>query len=287
MMINGNTQVYGVIGDPIRHSLSPQLHNAVFSDFKKNRVYLAFEVHSDDLFDAVESLRSLGIKGINVTIPHKEKIMNFLDEIPQSLDRAIGAVNTVVIKDRRLIGFNTDGPAFITDLKEQFNFDPQGKMICIAGSGGAARAVALYLLQMKCETLHIHNRARERAEGLVKYLKDAAGDNDVRVLEDWEKDTPKSMDLIINATSCGMKLSDPLPIPVEIIKRSSHLYDLIYSPKETKLITEAKGLGLKVAGGLGMLIHQASLSQQIWFPSEEEPKKIVKAMRSTYAKCGG
>lgn len=280
MDINGKTVVYGIIGHPVKHTLSPLLHNAVFAHRCVNAVYVPFEVAPDNLFGAVDGFRTLGIKGLNVTLPHKEQVMHYLDTTPNLVDKAIGAVNTLVMTDERVIGFNTDGMGFIADLKDQFAFEPEGRSALVIGAGGSARAIVFSLLEAGIEKLYIFNRTADRAKGLAEYAFQYFPDRTIEAVVSID-DVPAKVDLAVNCTSCGMGEKDPFPIDPDILKKITRVYDVIYSPVETKLLQEARRRGITCANGIGMLIHQACVAHRLWFPDADR-LEVYTVMRKAY-----
>lgn len=285
MDISGKTAVYGIFGYPVAHSVSPQIHNAFFRRKGIDAVYVPFEVRPDYLVEAVESLRSVGIRGVNVTVPHKEQAANLIDEIANDIDRAIGAVNTISVRDGRLRGFNTDGPGFIEDLQEGFHFQPKGQNALVLGAGGTARAIAFYLLKENCGELFIYNRTPERAKGLAGYLMRFFPKARVRAVLTIEELAGERLNLVVNATSCGMKPDDPFPVNPDVLENTQLVYDVIYAPAETKLIAEARKRKVRAANGAGMLIRQACLAETIWNP--QIPKhEIYPIMREAATACG-
>ncbi len=264
MTVDAHTHLYGIFGSPVRHSLSPLIHNTAFDHLKMNAAYMAFEVSKEQLPLAFEAVRSLGIRGVNITIPHKEAACNFVDEIPEVIDRTAGALNTVVNKQGKLFGYNTDGVGFLIALKEELGFHPAGKTALVLGAGGSARAVVFALANAQAEKIMIHNRTQERAEGLADFLSASCTDMEIEAVESLEAVKGRKIDLVVNATSCGMKVEDPLPMDLNHLQKGACVYDLIYAPSETKLLKEAKRLGLPCANGLGMLAGQAALSFGLW-----------------------
>ncbi|OGW90781.1 MAG: shikimate dehydrogenase [Omnitrophica bacterium RIFCSPHIGHO2_02_FULL_63_14] len=260
--VNSHTQLYGIIGHPVGHSLSPQLHNALFGKLGLNAVYLAFDVDGPRLGFALEAVRTLGIKGLNVTVPHKETVLEFIDEIPEDLDRCVGAVNTIVNRDGRLFGYNTDVPGFLMALREELGFDPRGKKILVLGAGGAARAAVFALAWAGADAVTIHNRTPARAKGLEGYLATHFGDTDVRAVDAGEAAAGK-VDLVVNATSLGLKAFDPPPFDLGSLKGKPAAYDIVYG-RATKFLETAARLGLPHAGGGGMLAAQAAASFALW-----------------------
>ncbi len=280
--VDAATELYGIFGNPARHSLSPFIHNTLFRELGINAVYLAFQIEENSLALAFEAIRALGMRGVNVTIPFKEKAENFVDEIPEDIDRGVGAINTVVNKKGRLFGFNTDGPGFIRALKEELAFTPEGKRIFLLGAGGAARGAAFAAAHAKADEIFIHNRTPGRAEGLAEYLAEHFPETEIRPISGFEELRGNKIDLVVNATSCGMKPDDPPPFDLKLLGHQACVYDLIYSPAETHLLKQAKNLGWVHANGLGMLANQAALSFALWTGRSEG---IREAMRETLKKC--
>ncbi len=282
--VNAQTQLYGILGNPVDHSLSPLIHNTLFHELNLNSVYLAFRVEKESLGLAFEAIRSLGIRGVNVTIPHKEAVLEFVDEIPEDIDRSVGALNTVVNRDGKLYGYNTDGSGFLIALKEELDFNPAGKNVLLLGAGGGARGAAFSLARARAEKILIHNRTSERAEGLVNYLAEYFPENDIQMMDSWALLKKEKIDLVVNATSQGMRDSDEISFNLKLLNTKASVYDLIYSPKETKLFKLAKSLGLPCANGLGMLATQAALSFELWTGKKEG---VREKMLETLKKCLG
>lgn len=267
MRIDGNTKLTGIIGYPVRHSLSPLMHNRAFEAMGLNFCYVPMEVHPELLEDAVKGLRALGFVGVNVTVPHKEAILEYLDEISEEA-RFIGAVNTVRIIEGKLEGYNTDSRGFIRAISEE-GILPKGKEVFLAGAGGAAKAVAFGLCGV-CSKLYIYNRTAEKAEAIAKKLRQRGCP--VEVLENPR--VPDSVGLVINATSLGLKEDDPLPLDVNTLKRGQIVYDLIY--KTTPLLKEASSRGLRAIDGSGMLLWQAVDAFRIW-TGKEPPLEVMRS----------
>lgn len=284
MDINGRTKLYGIFGYPLSHTLSPRLHNAVFERQKVDAVYLPFEVKPDYIGEAIDALRSLGIAGVNVTFPHKEEAAKLVDEIPHDIDRGIGAINTIVARQGHLAGFNTDGPGFMEDIKDKFNFSPDGKRVFLVGAGGAARAIAFCLVKAGCGELMIHNRTPERAKGLSDYISSFFPKSEVRAVLSVDEIRGNRVDLLVNATSCGMKPEDPFPVNPDMLRMTQLVYDVIYTPSETKLIREARKKKMHSANGIGMLVYQAAFAQALWFPDTDK-RAVANIMKETLAVC--
>lgn len=264
MIISGKTLVCGVIGDPIEHTLSPIMHNAAFKALKLDFAFLAFKVKAADVEKAVSGMRALGIHGLNVTMPHKSAVINYLDEVDQAA-KAIGSVNTILNKDGRLFGFNTDGVGALQALREN-GVELRGKKVLLLGEGGAARAIA-YTLAREADELVILNRTAKQAAELANLLKQTF---DRKVVADALspnaiKDTLQDSDVLINATSVGMKPNaNQTPVAFEWLRPDLAVMDIVYNPVETKLAKDAKAAGAKVVSGFEMLIYQGAASFEIW-----------------------
>lgn len=277
LKIDYKTSLYGLIGDPIEKSLSPDIHNLSFSNNSENGVYLAFQVKKNELKNAVESIKALKIKGFNVTIPHKVEIIKYLDELDFEAE-TLGAVNTVKNENGKLKGYNTDGRGFI-ELLNQNNFIPIGKEILVIGAGGAARAIVMLLAKEKAKKIVILNRTEKKAVE----LKEEVGKLFKETIIDVKVDDYKKFDLVINTTSVGMHPNiEDIPMEVKLLDENCVVCDIIYKPLETKLLKEAESRGLKTIKGLGMLINQALLSEEIWLNRkiirediEEKLSKII------------
>lgn len=269
MVINSQTALLGLLGNPVTHSLSPLIHNSIFQQKSMNAAYLCFEVRPDSLASAVEGLKRLGAVGFNLTIPHKEKVIPLLDGVSEEV-RLIHAVNTVKNNKGKLVGYNTDGAGFIDSLKLKGGFSPQGKEACILGAGGAARSVAFYLCKEGVASLGLYDIERPRAKALAHGLKKIFKNINVTVL-DRKEGLPESAALLINATGVGMRDSDPALLDATFFGRRKDLfvYDLIYNPAKPALLNEAERQGLKTMNGLWMLVYQALRALTIWFERDD------------------
>lgn len=273
--LNAQTELYGIFGNPVRHSLSPLIHNASFRRFRRNAVYLFFEIHPSLLESAFEAIRSLGIRGVNVTIPFKEAALNFLDEVPEDLDRCIGAINTVVHKNGKLVGYNTDSAGFLSALREELGISPRGKRALVLGAGGAARGVAFALAHAEADKILIHNRTHERARGLADRVASHFPHTEVLAVKRFENLASEKVDLVVNATSCGLHETDPSPMDLRLLTHTSGVFDLIYSSGQTPFLKQAGQLGLSCTNGLGMLVAQAALSFGLWTGLREGVKETM------------
>jgi len=273
----------GIFGYPVGHTLSPLFQNAAFKALGINAEYVVFEVAPKDLEDAVQVIRSPEFLGANLTIPHKEKVIPFLDEVT-SMAKKCGSVNTIVNCGGKLRGETTDGPGFIRSLKEETGMSPKGKRILLAGAGGAARAVAFALAEAKAD-VYLTNRTAEKGEKLVSDLKNFYPQNTVTYIPFSERADAlrrEKIDILINATSVGIEKEKnlPLTIPSPLRGEDNRLIvcDLIYNRK-TLLLQSAQRLGLKTIDGLGMLIHQGALSFQLWTGKTAPIKKMFAAVK--------
>ncbi|WP_456426013.1 shikimate dehydrogenase [Desulfurobacterium sp.] len=271
LRITGKTDVYGIFGFPVKHSLSPLMQTAAFEALGIDAVYVPFEVNPDNLGGAVSGLRAMNIKGINVTVPLKEKIVPFLDRIDE-VAAFLGAVNTVKNENGVLSGYNTDGDGFVDSLEEE-GVDVRGKTVLLIGAGGSGKAVAFALLKRGAGRVIIANRTLDRAVALSEKLK-SYGDVEAISLEDVER-VLSSADLIVNTTSVGMRETDPPLFDYEVIPPSVVVVDIIYKPFKTELLKVAEGKGAKIINGLGMLVHQGARAFRIW-TGKEPPVDVMK-----------
>lgn len=278
-MITGKTKNLGVIGWPIAHSFSPNMHNAAIAEAGLDYTYMAMPVKPEDLKEAVAGVRALGFKGINVTIPHKQAIMEFLDEIHDDA-RIIGAVNTVVNEDGRLIGYNTDIDGFINALKAT-GFDCKDKKVVMLGAGGAARAVIWGFIKEGISRLTIAVRNVPKvlplAESFSSYL-------DIKVINWIDKeysDALKECELLVNTTPLGMypKIEAMPPVDFDALNPSAFVYDIIYTPAETMLLRKARENGLRTLNGEGMLAGQGAVAFKHWTGVEPDINVMAEALR--------
>jgi len=285
--IDGKTKVTGVFGYPVEHSLSPLFHNAAFASLGLNFVYLPLPVKPGELKAAVESIRSLNMVGVNVTIPHKEKVLPYLDEISPEA-KAIGAVNTIHNKRGKLTGYNTDGNGFIESLKKQGGFDPKDKNVFLLGAGGTAYAISFALIKGGIKKLILVNRTYSKGKGLLEHLKKIFQDKCQLSLVEFEERNSSlimsEIDLLINTTSLGMYPDDSLLITPEILPPNIFIYDVVYNRK-TPLLKLAEEKKLASLGGLDMLVYQGALSFGIW-TGQKAPVEVMKeALRKEESRC--
>ncbi len=279
--MDSRTGLFALIGNPVGHSKSPDMMNAALREMRLPNVYLAFKVEPSFLQDAVAGFRALGVKGWNVTIPHKVAIMDYLDAIDETA-KAIGAVNTVVYENGKWVGYNTDGPGYFRSLEEEWSLPFTRLNVVIVGAGGAARAVGYTLAKAGVPHITVLNRTLSKAEALGKQLSPMAR-TEVRPLNEGKKTIEKA-DLIINTTSVGMvPKCDETPFPVEWLGRGQYVSDLIYHPQETALLRGAKARGAQVQSGMGMLVYQAVIAFEKW-TGKKAPVSLMKQVLATSLK---
>ena len=264
------TRIAAVIGDPVRHSLSPRLHNAGFAALGLVWFYVACPVAKGQAAQAIEAMRTLSIEGLSVTMPHKKSVAVAVDDLSPTAAK-LGAVNCVRRDGDRLVGENTDGIGFVDSLRSQLHMDPDGLTIVIVGAGGAARSIALAMAEHGAQ-VGIFNRTASSAEEVVEIVGTASS----VVQEEAIRDA----DVIVNATPLGMS-NDSLPFDPSLLSKGQSLIDLIYEPEKTALLVEAESLGVKTLNGVGMLLHQAGAQFQLWTGCEPPLKEMAQAVGLT------
>ncbi|MFB3072549.1 MAG: shikimate dehydrogenase [bacterium] len=267
-----------IIGHPLGHTLSPLMHNTAFQELGLPYYYEAEDVPPEGLAEAVERFRAEGVVGLSVTIPHKEAILPFLDEVDEEVER-LGAANTVVLVEGRFVGTNTDGIGFMRSLKEDGGYDPEGRSAVVLGAGGAARAVAAHLALSGADSVVIANRTLSRAERLATDLARAVGRQCFEPLPLEATATAEAIrqaDCLINATSVGMAGDRRLPVPAALIEPHLVVYDIVYRPLVTPLLEAALARGASIINGLGMLVYQGAEAFRRW-TGQEMPIDIVRS----------
>jgi shikimate dehydrogenase len=267
MRINAKTNVVAIIGHPVGHSLSPAMHNAAFEAMGVDFCYVAFDVHPQDVREAVHAVRALGLAGLNVTVPHKEAVMSFLDKISPEAS-FIGAVNTIVNANGKLVGHNTDGRGFMRSLEEE-GVEVKDKVVHLIGVGGAARAVSYYLAQ-ECRELRLWGRTPER----VQRLADDLLINHKNIVVADSAEPGEDADVVINATPLGLKDTDNMPCDAGFLTLKQVAVDLIY--RETPWLRAAEAGGLRAVHGLGMLLWQGVLANELW-TGQEPPVDVMRS----------
>jgi len=267
MGVKATTSIYGIFGHPVKHSLSPDMHNSGFNELGLDSVYVAFDIEPENIGEATNSIRTMGIKGINITIPHKQTIIPFLDEV--SPDATLtGAVNTVKNENGRLSGFNTDVGGFLRAIREDLDFTPEGKTLFLIGAGGAARAVLSAFCMNGGAVVYISDILKDKASELADQFKANFENIRFETIEMEDKvilaEKFSEADILVNASPAGMDGVGSHDIPLASLKKSAVVYDLVYKPQNTKLLTDARELGHKASGGLTMLLYQGAESFEIW-----------------------
>ncbi|WP_434511811.1 shikimate dehydrogenase [Desulfitobacterium sp. AusDCA] len=267
---------FAVIGNPIAHSLSPAMHRGGYQAFGIEADYLRLKVEPNDLLQAIQGLKALGFSGWNVTIPYKEQIIPFLDELtPEAL--GAGAVNTVKVEAGRLIGHNTDGNGFVRSLQEICVLK-KGMQVVILGAGGAAKGIAMALIPYNVKIV-ILNRTNERAKRLADWVNQHGGE---AATVPWEAGNwLNSADVVIQTTSVGLK-QEQYPFSLKGISAQATVVDIIFNPWETPFLREARELGCRTLNGAGMLLYQGALAWEFWLggqaPIEAMKKGLLEAI---------
>jgi len=262
MEINGKTKIIAIFGDPVEHTKSPAMHNAAFDEMGMDYRYVPFHVRPESLGAAVQGIRALGIAGANITVPHKERAMEFLDDVDDEASR-MGAVNTIVNRDGRLTGYNTDGRGFVHSLKEDAGFDPASKRVFLCGAGGAARGLGFALAAAGVRRIYIFDIDGPKRDRLVMDINSGFG-REVARPSVLEPDFIRGADLAVNSTPLGMHESDPLPMPENSFRAGQVVYDIVYNPAKTKTLMAAEAAGARAVNGLGMLLYQGVFAFEHW-----------------------
>lgn len=277
MIVRGSTRILGILGDPVAHSLSPEMQNVALDQAGMDAIYVPFHVRPEALGAAVNGLRAMNIWGVNVTVPHKESVCQFLDEIDAEA-RLIGAVNTIVNRGGRLCGYNTDGRGLLRSLAEDLDFAPAGKRVLVLGAGGACRAALVALCRAGAAWVGIANRTRLRASGLAAEF---AGEFPGTTLASYSlgeedlQDFPGPIDLLLNSSTVGLQ-GEAFPfVPWESLAPGACLYDMVYRAAGTPLLQEGRKRGLRAGDGLGMLAAQGEEAFSLWTGSKP-PSGVMK-----------
>lgn len=278
MGVKATTSIYGIFGHPVKHSLSPDMHNSAFGELGLNSVYVAFDIEPENIGEATNAIRTMSIKGINITIPHKQTIIPFLDEV--SPDATLtGAVNTVKNENGKLSGFNTDVGGFLRAIREDLDFTPEGKTIFLIGAGGAARAVLSAFCMNGGAVVYISDILKDKAVELAEQFKANFDNIRIETIKMDDKNTVaekfSEADILVNASPAGMDGVGSHDIPLTSLKKSAVVYDLVYKPQNTKLLTDVRELGHKASGGLTMLLYQGAESFEIW-TGQTAPVAVMK-----------
>lgn len=268
MIVQGTTKVFAIFGDPVAHSLSPQMHNAALSILGFDGIYVPFHVTPENLATAVAGVRALQITGLSVTVPHKEQIIPFLDEIDAAAG-LIGAVNTVVNRQGHLIGYNTDAPGFLKALRTTLDFSPRQQEVVLIGAGGAARAALVALAQAGAASIVVANRSLDRAITLIATYRHEFPDCDLVATElygDRIANFLARADLLVNTSVLGLHGESFPDSILSALKAASPIFDMVYTkgPSSTPLILQGERAGHRAADGRSMLIAQGEAAFAIW-----------------------
>lgn len=268
-----------VLGDPIKHSKSPTIHNAWLKKYNIKAVYDKLRVKENELKGIIKKIKSNELVGANVTLPHKENIINYLDMLEENSINS-GAVNTIYKKNSKVVGANTDGDGFLSSIKNDVNLKlNENSNIFVIGAGGAARGIIFSLIKRKVNKIYITNRTITKKRNLIDHVKSITN-YDKLVNQDWNDNIiPIDVDLIVNTSSFGMKKNENLHYDFSYCKKNLVVYDIIYAPIETYFLKVAKNKGFKVQNGLGMLIRQAALSFYKWFGKEITENDITEMIK--------
>ena len=271
-------KTFGLVGYPVKHSLSPAMHNAAFKFLKMDAQYKLFELRPEEIGPFFGCLCEKNIYGVNVTIPYKEAVIPLMDKLTEDAS-LIGAVNTVKLEDGKLIGHNTDGNGFIQDLTVFLPGGVSGINVSIIGAGGAAKAVGISLARYGAKNITFYdidkNRAKSLAHKIGTELKLCAAE----AMDSIEGLLRNKPDLLINASGVGMKEADPVLVDKKDIPEGVFVYDLIYNPFKTKLLQLAEESGLRFANGLGMLLYQGALAFKFWTGQDAPVDQMRKALK--------
>ena len=281
--INGKTKIIGVIGKNIENSFSPLIHNQIILKHSLNFCYLPFKIAETDLSKAFQGIKALNIRGVNVILPYKERVIEFLDELEESA-RRIGAVNTIVNNKGILAGYNTDAIGFKKSVQEEGKFIIKRKKAVILGAGGATRAVVYALLEEGIKEVCIFNRTLEKAKKIKQDFSSFFPESSIYAFplrEESIKDKIKKAHLLVNTTSLGMPPRvDNTPLPDEKLFHPNLLvYDLIYHPARTLFLRQAERTGAKIINGLPMLVYQGIESFYLWTGLKPEGKEVLKMIK--------
>ena len=268
------TKTFAVIGDPIDHSLSPNIHNAAFRELNLDCTYIAFRIPKGELEEGIEGLKKINVSGFNVTIPHKVDVMKFLDKVDEECS-LIGASNTVTNEGGTLKGYNTDMDGFLDPIKRR-NIPINDKKVLLLGAGGAARAIVAGFAKEKAKKITIANRTKEKANNLSQFAHKIGLSSEAITL-DQVGSSASDYDFIINATAVGLK-NEPSPICVDTVTSSNVVYDIVYRPINTDLISKAKQRGAIIIYGYEMLLGQALRAFEIWHKVKAPYEAMKKAV---------
>lgn len=273
MNINSKTNIIGLLGQPVKHSFSPNIHNYLFKKYNQNNIYCCFDVEKNNLKDAMLGIKSLGILGCNITIPHKVDSLKYLDKIDKTA-KLIGAINTIKNDNGILIGYNTDGVGFLKSILDK-GYDIKGKKVMIIGAGGASRSISIELAYNNVKSIEIRNRTLENAKIISNIintnLDTCASYSDKKIT----KEDLENIDILINTTPVGMENKE-CPVDESItVEKKILVCDIVYKPHNTSLINWAKDNRLDVVYGIDMLINQAIYAFYIWTGITAQKEDVI------------
>ncbi len=272
MQIAGDTTIVGIFGDPVKHSLSPKMQNAAIQASGLNAVYVPFHVTAAQLCDAINGIRALGMRGVNLTIPHKETACQLVDELDESA-KLMGAVNTIVNTDGFLKGYNTDGHGLLKAVKQGLGIDPSGARVMLIGAGGACRAALVALCQAGVLSVGIANRTRERSRALIDDLADkfkGTAFAEYELSASLSEVCSEPVDLLINTSAVGLK-GESFDFEItQCVRNGGAVYDMVYASEPTALVKSALAANLAAADGRDMLAGQGELAFELWFSKHPE-----------------
>lgn len=274
--IDGHSHKYGIIGNPVTHTLSPNMHTQAFQEIGINAVYLPFEISEKQLSNLLNAFDLLDIKGFNVTVPFKTKILPFLDQLSAEA-KILQSVNTVKKINGNWHGYSTDGAGLVRSLADM-NFQIKNKKVLLLGAGGSATAIAYALMNSGASLLQVHNRTLSKAENLINMIQPHFPDGKLSI-------APKPMDfkfdLLINATSVGLN-EDISPVNSQTVSLCDNVVDIIYSPLQTQLMKIAESLNIRNSNGLGMLLYQGVEAFEIWTEKQAPVKKMKETLFKSF-----
>lgn len=278
-------KIYGVLGYPAKHSFSPAMHNAAFQALKIDAEYRLFEIAPDKLDSFLRSLADNRICGLNVTVPYKEKVLAYLQEQSPEV-RFTGAANTIIVKDKNFLeGWNTDGIGFLRHLTGDLKFNIPGAKVFVFGAGGAAKAIVDQLAGHGARHICIFDIDKEKVRKLVDKTNTGSAKSKAVFIESVTEFDFKEIGLLINATPIGMKENDPVLLSDDALHPGLLVYDLIYNPRETKLLKMAREKGCGVSNGLDMLLYQGARSFELWMGQNAPLEVMRQALNQMVRKC--
>ncbi len=284
-MVDARTRVFAVIGSPVEHSLSPEMHNASFESLGVNCIYVAHRVERHELGDAIAGFRALKYGGVNVTIPHKCEVLRYMDVLSREAELT-GAVNTLVFREGRVEGHNTDGRGAVLALQEA-GVEVDGARVLVLGAGGAARAICVALAIAGAAHVSVAARRVEQAEEVVELVHRAGGRGSaLKLVQELGREVVEAHDVVINATPVGMhpRTGETL-LTGEQLTRGQVVMDIVYNPRRTRLLEEAERAGCRTVDGVGMLVHQGAEAERLWLGVEPDVEAMRRAVLRALEGC--